>query len=210
MAGGTTTQLIPLVSMVLARMCRESDCLLRSGKATPSAFDSKGVPKVLIQRYLQDVVRRAHFQAPALVMMLVYADRLHQHSEIRITRQNVHRVVLAGLVLATKMHCDNYLSNANYSVVGGVTLAELNAAERAFLDVLGWELTVDKSQYAEYRDQLLHMQPAVAVCGSAMAAVAALATRERVQHTPCPPTSCRTNCRLPAPHVDAGDVVSES
>lgn len=82
-------------------------------------------------------------------MALVYIDRiLHEHDHVDLSAFNVHRLLLASVVVATKFHDDVFFTNSFYAEVGGVSMAELNILEARLLDLLGWRAGVSVAEYA--------------------------------------------------------------
>eukprot|EP00742_Colponemidia_sp_Colp-10_P005473 GILJ01005848.1.p1 GENE.GILJ01005848.1~~GILJ01005848.1.p1 ORF type:complete len:180 (+),score=23.07 GILJ01005848.1:84-623(+) len=77
------------------------------------------------------------------ILAAVYIERLIAcNPEFMLTSANVHRVLLAAVVVAAKFHDDQFFNNAFYAKVGGVTLKELNGLETELLTYLGWTLVV--------------------------------------------------------------------
>ena len=52
--------------------------------------------------------------------------------------RTVHRLLLAGVVVASKAHEERFGDNLWYAKAGGIPLDELNKLELAFLGYIGW------------------------------------------------------------------------
>lgn len=80
-------------------------------------------------------------------MALIYVERLLAlHPAINLTLTNVHRLILAALVVSIKVFDDEHHSNAAYAQVGGVHVLELNALEAHLLVALQWRTYVSQEE----------------------------------------------------------------
>lgn len=80
-------------------------------------------------------------------MAAIYAEKVCDICSIQITPQNVHRIYLSGFVLAAKWRDDFYFSNEFYSLVGGVSLPEMNRLEQHILCTLDWDFDIPVNEY---------------------------------------------------------------
>ena len=58
---------------------------------------------------------------------------------------------------AAKFWDDYFLSNQNYSLIGGISVSEINLLENEFLSMIGYNLYVDVPTYTTYLDKLNDM-----------------------------------------------------
>lgn len=72
-----------------------------------------------------------------------------------IDSYNVHRLVIAGITVASKFFSDVFYTNARYAKVGGLAVHELNQLELHFLLLTDFRLTIPVSEIQQYGDQLL-------------------------------------------------------
>lgn len=72
-----------------------------------------------------------------------------------IDSYNVHRLVIAGVTVASKFLSDVFYTNARYAKVGGLAVHELNQLELHFLLLTDFRLTIPLSELQQYGDQLL-------------------------------------------------------
>lgn len=72
-----------------------------------------------------------------------------------IDSYNVHRLVIAGITVASKFFSDVFYTNARYAKVGGLAVHELNQLELHFLLLTDFRLTIPISEIQQYGDQLL-------------------------------------------------------
>lgn len=61
---------------------------------------------------------------------------------VKLNEFNIHRILLASLVLAAKTFDDEYFENKYYAKVGGVTNQDMNKMELEFANHVGYDLFV--------------------------------------------------------------------
>lgn len=76
------------------------------------------------------------------------------HPCLWVTYLNVHRLLLAGLLCAVKVHEDRHYRNTQYAKIGGVQLTEMNLLEVEFLGLLDFNLHVTGAQYQDFLQEL--------------------------------------------------------
>jgi len=76
-------------------------------------------------------------------------------SGFAIDSYNVHRLVIAGVTVASKFFSDVFYTNARYAKVGGLAVHELNQLELHFLLLTDFRLMIPVSEIQQYGDQLL-------------------------------------------------------
>ncbi|CBQ73106.1 related to PCL6-cyclin like protein interacting with Pho85p [Sporisorium reilianum SRZ2] len=82
----------------------------------------------------------------------------YTHPGIRgfaIDSYNVHRLVIAGVTVASKFFSDVFYTNSRYAKVGGLPPHELNQLELQFLLLNDFRLTIPLDEMQRYADQLL-------------------------------------------------------
>ncbi len=82
----------------------------------------------------------------------------YTHPGIRgfaIDSYNVHRLVIAGVTVASKFFSDVFYTNSRYAKVGGLPPHELNQLELQFLLLNDFRLTIPLEEMQRYADQLL-------------------------------------------------------
>ncbi|PWZ02236.1 cyclin-domain-containing protein [Testicularia cyperi] len=86
------------------------------------------------------------------------AEMGYTHPGIRgfaIDSYNVHRLVIAGVTVASKFFSDVFYTNSRYAKVGGLPPHELNQLELQFLLLNDFRLTIPLEEMQRYADQLL-------------------------------------------------------
>ncbi|KIM26324.1 hypothetical protein M408DRAFT_53734, partial [Serendipita vermifera MAFF 305830] len=72
-----------------------------------------------------------------------------------IDSYNVHRLVIAGVTVASKFFSDVFYTNSRYAKVGGLPQGELNALELQFLLLNDFALVIPPEELARYAAQLI-------------------------------------------------------
>lgn len=72
-----------------------------------------------------------------------------------IDSYNIHRLIIAGVTVASKFFSDVFYTNARYAKVGGLAVHELNQLELHFLLLTDFRLMVHVAEIQQYGDQLL-------------------------------------------------------
>lgn len=80
-------------------------------------------------------------------------DNQKKNSQIFVMDSyNIHRLIIAGVTVATKFFSDFFYSNARYAKVGGITLQELNHLELQFLILCDFKLLISVNELQRYAD----------------------------------------------------------
>jgi hypothetical protein len=67
---------------------------------------------------------------------------------------HVRRLLLVSVMVAAKFLDDYFLSNLNYSQIGGISCQEVQMLEHEFLKLICFNLYVDEATYETYIDKL--------------------------------------------------------
>lgn len=111
-------------------------------------------PKISLDKYICRLVRYLNSyydHEPGLdstgiksvIVAALYIDRIRDmNPDFVLNSMNVHRLLLAAVVVANKIMEDDHPSNEFMAGVGGVELKELNALEVSFCDGISFQLNV--------------------------------------------------------------------
>ena len=133
-------------------------------------FNSKRIPSFTLDKYLQ---RIAHYLTPSpacLLVTMVYMDRILARKEeetgIYLSDYNVHKLLMACIVLASKFWSDNFYNDSYYAKVGGVSMADMVRLETTALVWLDFRLLVSSENlFAEYAKMVQNTRHALIVPG---------------------------------------------
>ena len=108
-------------------------------------FYSKKPPPIALEEYLTRLHKYCPMSTAVYLATSLYIYRLAVIEKILpVTARNVHRLVLAGLRVASKALDDLVHSHTRFAKVGGVTEKELGRLEVCFCFVTDFALKVDK------------------------------------------------------------------
>eukprot|EP00898_Chlorokybus_atmophyticus_P000698 jgi/Chlat1/1629/Chrsp127S01888 len=116
-----------------------------------TVFHGLRPPVIGVHSYLERIFKYANCSPSCFIVAYCYIDRLAtRHASMPLTSLNVHRLIIAAVMIAAKFLDDAYYNNAYYAKVGGVTTAEMNRLELEFLFRMDFRLTVDPEEYERY------------------------------------------------------------
>uniref|UniRef100_A0A7S3PKS8 Cyclin-like domain-containing protein n=2 Tax=Sar TaxID=2698737 RepID=A0A7S3PKS8_9STRA len=147
-------------------ICRLGESLSAIASRVPKQKDAnapfvgRSVPKIQLVDYLQRMVRYLNeWQSPkesellsvgtrAMVISMIYIDRIcGKHTEFALSIDNIHRICMSAMLVATKFLEDEVFPNCFWSRVAGVSLAELNNLEKTFCHRIDFDLWVTDEEF---------------------------------------------------------------
>ncbi|KAI8080227.1 cyclin-domain-containing protein [Gilbertella persicaria] len=154
-----TSDTIKIVTHLLERITKTNDRLQQKTSRHTSryaCFYARAIPSIDIQSYLGRILKYCPCSNECFLSLLVYFDRMSRNSSgLRIDSYNIHRLVITGIMVASKFFSDIFYTNARYAKVGGLPVSELNALELQFLKLNNFKLNVQVEELQQYGDQLL-------------------------------------------------------
>ncbi|KAJ3361102.1 hypothetical protein GGF32_007789 [Allomyces javanicus] len=124
--------------------------------AQVSRFHARAPPPISVHAYLARILKYAPCENAVFIAVLVYLDRMARaRVPFVVCTNNVHRLLITAIMVATKFHSDVFFTNVHYAKVGGVTVAELNMLELEFLFINEFNLAIHPTDMQRYADRLL-------------------------------------------------------
>ncbi|KAF8841283.1 cyclin-domain-containing protein [Paxillus ammoniavirescens] len=136
----------------------------RSALANPSSaltFHARNIPTISLDAYLLRILKYCPTTNEVFISLLVYFDRMSRLASestgrtFVIDSYNVHRLVIAGVTVASKFFSDVFYTNSRYAKVGGLPQAELNQLELQFLLLNDFRLVISPEEMQRYAEQLI-------------------------------------------------------
>ncbi|CEP17459.1 hypothetical protein [Parasitella parasitica] len=148
--------LVDIVADLLDSIIETNDRLI-SNNATVTHFHSRTIPNIAVRPYLVRILKFTPFSNEVLLCLLIYFDRMVKFKKTRyaVNSYTVHRLLITGIVVASKFTSDVFYPNSRYAKVGGIPLCELNQLELEFLFLCNFDLHVKLEDMQAYGDQLL-------------------------------------------------------
>ncbi|KAK9473085.1 cyclin-domain-containing protein [Dipodascopsis tothii] len=142
------------------------------------SFHGRNIPAITLQAYLMRILKYCPATNEVFLSLIVYFDRIAKHAAPPATQRlqgptadpytivphsdvfvmdsyNVHRLVIAGVTVASKFFSDVFYKNSRYAKVGGLPLEELNHLELQFLLLCDFRLAITLEELQSYADLLL-------------------------------------------------------
>ena len=113
-------------------------------------FSADRIPQIPIYDYLMRIQSYVLMDRSTLIISLIFIDKICETAEITLTYYNIHRILLAAVILAIKYNEDSFYDNKYYSEVGGVKVKELKLIEYNFLVSVNFNLFVSNEDYENY------------------------------------------------------------
>jgi len=126
-------------------------------------FDAVVAPAISIRSYLRRIIKYIQCSSQAVILSLIYIDRLIERRAFAVTQHNAHRLLLSSILIAAKTFDDEFYSNGFFSQVGGILVEELNNLEMEFLFLLQFNTFVTTEKYNEYSDSLIQAAASLVV-----------------------------------------------
>lgn len=136
------------------------------------AFHGRNVPAIGLEAYLVRILKYCPTTNEVFISLLVYFDRIAQranngefnngsnvnggrHQLFVMDSYNIHRLIIAGITVASKFFSDVFYKNSRYAKVGGLPVEELNHLELQFLLLTDFRLMIPVEELQRYADLLL-------------------------------------------------------
>lgn len=132
------------------------------------AFHGRNIPAIGLEAYLTRILKYCPTTNEVFISLLVYFDRIAQRAnsgELATDPQkkqlfvmdsyNIHRLIIAGVTVASKFFSDVFYKNSRYAKVGGLPTDELNHLELQFLLLTDFRLMIPLEELQRYADLLL-------------------------------------------------------
>lgn len=112
-------------------------------------FDSGAEPQLSLGQYVTRLQRLAFATEHELLMALLLLTHAQQRQhQLRISTKNAHRLLLAALVLVSKVVRDDNTPLALWAVVGGVPPRELASLEMTLLELVGHRISFSLPEFS--------------------------------------------------------------
>lgn len=124
LANHPPSETIKMMTGLLERITKTNDKLqanstVAAGKRSAyTCFHARSIPSIDIYSYLNRILKYCPCTNECFLSLLVYFDRMSRNSTgLRIDSFNVHRLVISGIMVASKFFSDIFFTNARYAKV---------------------------------------------------------------------------------------------
>ncbi|KAF9780151.1 cyclin-domain-containing protein [Thelephora terrestris] len=125
------------------------------------SFHARNIPTITLEAYLLRIHKYCPTTNEVFLSLLVYFDRISKLAAqvtgkpFVIDSYNIHRLVIAGVTVASKFFSDVFYTNSRYAKVGGLPQTELNQLELQFLLLNDFRLMISPQEMQRYAEQLV-------------------------------------------------------
>jgi len=150
------SKLVNVLADILNRLCERNDKYIMTN-TTVTRFHALRAPEITTKFYIKRIAKYSSCSEESFVLALIYIDRLiSKNGNFLVNSLNVHRLIITSIMLAVKFFDDQYLNNAYFGEVGGVSCKEMNLLEIEFLFMINFELYVESDLFHKYQERLLN------------------------------------------------------
>lgn len=115
---------------------------------------TKKIPSISIKQFFERIVKYTKLENSTLVLILIYIDRLCDIQKFRLNYYNIHKIIVAAMIIAIKYNEDDYFDSIFYSKVGGVSRKELDKLEYQMLALINFQLYVSEAVFNKYNNYI--------------------------------------------------------
>ncbi|KAI8391197.1 cyclin PHO80-like protein [Radiomyces spectabilis] len=130
-----TSETIKMLTGLLERITKANDQLFathaeshrksKSALLSYNCFHARSIPTIDIHSYLVRILKYCPCSNECFLSLLVYFDRMSRKSVgLRIDSFNIHRLIISGVMLASKFFSDVFYTNARYAKVNSSFVIE--------------------------------------------------------------------------------------
>ena len=150
-------KIINIISNLLNKICEQSPKKLKENEnEITKPFLSKKIPSISIKNFFERICNLTKIENSTLILILIFIDRICEFNEIELNYFNIHKLIIASLIVSIKYNEDYYYSNKIYAKICGISREEINKLEIEFLKLLEFNLFVDDEIYFQYSDFILN------------------------------------------------------
>ena len=147
--------IIQKVSELLQDICDENKNETNLFYKPLECFYSRSIPLISIKDYLEYIYKYTKVNSSTIILTLIYIDRICNMNKFKISYYNIHKLILAAMILAIKYNEDEIYSFKFYAKVWSVTLNEICSYEYNFLSLIKYNLFVTEELFHKYSDYIL-------------------------------------------------------
>ena len=154
----TAITIIKNISELLEDICDENTKNFKENNPGENLnikpFLSKNIPQISIKDYLERLYKHTKINCSTIILILIYIDRICNIQKFKLTYFNIHKLILASMIIANKFNEDEQYTTKFYSKLGGLPIAEIAFLEYNFFFLLNFNLFVKDELYKKYSDYI--------------------------------------------------------
>ena len=140
---------ILFISSLFEKLIENNTSKLNNSIFNLKIFENEEIPTISINKYIERIVKYTNCEENTLILSLIYLDKICLKN-IKLTVYNIHKFVFSSILVSIKFNEDKIYKNDYYAYIAGVSLKELNLMEDNFLQILDYQVFVNKNIFNKY------------------------------------------------------------
>jgi len=140
---------ILFISSLFEKLIENNTSKLNNSIFNLKIFETEEIPTISINKYIERIVKYTNCEENTLILSLIYLDKICLKN-INLTVYNIHKFVFSSILVSIKFNEDKIYKNDYYAYIAGVSLKELNLMEDNFLQILDYQVFVNKNIFNKY------------------------------------------------------------
>ena len=140
---------ILFISSLFEKLIENNTSKLNNSIFNLKIFENEEIPTISINKYIERIVKYTNCEENTLILSLIYLDKICLKN-INLTVYNIHKFVFSSILVSIKFNEDKIYKNDYYAYIAGVSLKELNLMEDNFLQILDYQVFVNKNIFNKY------------------------------------------------------------
>lgn len=118
LASFPVTETISMLTCLLKKITTANDSI-QNKQTNYTCFHARSLPSIDINAYLLRILKYCPCANECFLSLLVYFDRMSQDKldPLRIDSYNIHRLIIAGIMVSSKFFSDVFYTNTRYAKV---------------------------------------------------------------------------------------------
>ena len=140
---------ILFISSLFEKLIENNTSKLNNSIFNLKIFENEEIPTISINKYIERILKYTNCEENTLILSLIYLDKICLKN-INLTVYNIHKFVFSSILISIKFNEDKIYKNDYYAYIAGVSLKELNLMEDNFLQILDYQVFVNKNIFNKY------------------------------------------------------------
>jgi hypothetical protein len=147
-------KLIEIISSTLHTIIKDDKKPKKSQKEYDKIFNHSIDPEISLYDYLSRIHKYLSINDSTLIISLIYIDRICKNKGVKLTKNNIHRILFSSILASIKFNEDKIYPNSFYAKIVGISVKELTKLESVFLKLIDFKLFISDEIYNIYSTYL--------------------------------------------------------
>ena len=143
-------KLIEVISFTLQAIIKDNKKQKKSQKEFDKIFNYSREPEISLYDYLSRIHKYLSINDSTLIISLIYIDRICKNKGVKLTKNNIHRILFSSILASIKFNEDKIYPNSFYAKIVGISVKELTKLESVFLKLIDFKLFISDEIYNIY------------------------------------------------------------